>query len=118
MRNQRFRIENGGIGWMQRWCGWDRPLETRDRQHGGKGDPLSKDDVAAVQPRRRHRGDEELAPVGARPRVRHRQQPGARVLELEVLVGERAAVDGRPAGPVVICEVAPLYHEVRDDSVK
>lgn len=49
---------------------------------------LAEDHVLAVEPRRLHRGHEELRAVGARARVGHGQETRARVLDLEVLVVE------------------------------
>ncbi len=40
------------------------------------------------------------------------------VLEREVLVLERAAIDGLAAGAVVVSEVTTLAHEARDHPVK
>lgn len=40
------------------------------------------------------------------------------MLEAEVLVLEAVAVDGPPAGAVVVSEVASLAHEVGDHSVE
>jgi hypothetical protein len=40
-----------------------------------------------------HSGDEELGAVGVGARVRHRQQAGNVVLELEALIGELGTVD-------------------------
>ena len=40
----------------------------------------AEDRVLVVEPRARDGGDEELGAVGVRPRVRHRQAAGPRVL--------------------------------------
>ena len=47
-----------------------------------------------------------LGAVRARAGVGHREHAGARVAELEVLVGELLAVDGLAARAVVLAEVA------------
>jgi hypothetical protein len=41
-----------------------------------------------------------------------------RVRQSEVLIGERAAVDGFAAGAVIVGEVTALAHELRDDAVE
>lgn len=74
--------------------------------------------MPVVQPRRFHRGDEELGSVGVRAGVGHRHDSGPGVLQGEVLVGEFVAVDGLATGAVVVGEVAPLAHEVGDDAVE
>ena len=81
-------------------------------------DDLAEDDVLAVQVRRGHRRDEELRAVGVGARVGHREQSGARVLDHEVLVRERAAVDGHGAGAVAGKDVAALQHEAADHAVE
>eukprot|EP00406_Dinophysis_acuminata_P010839 CAMPEP_0179225662 /NCGR_PEP_ID=MMETSP0797-20121207/8421_1 /TAXON_ID=47934 /ORGANISM="Dinophysis acuminata, Strain DAEP01" /LENGTH=238 /DNA_ID=CAMNT_0020932681 /DNA_START=27 /DNA_END=743 /DNA_ORIENTATION=- len=78
----------------------------------------AEDDVPAVQVRRRHRGDEELASVRVLARVRHGEEPGPLVLQLEVLVLELLAVDGLAASAVAVGEVPALEHEVLDDAVE
>jgi len=71
-----------------------------------------------VQPRRRRQRDEELTPVGIRPRVRHAQDSRASVFERRVdLVLELLAVDARPTAPGPR-RVARLHHEVRDYAVE
>lgn len=79
---------------------------------------LAEHDVAAVEPRGHDGRDEELRPVRVAARVRHRQQPGAVVLELKVLVGEARAVDALAAAAVAAGEVAALDHEVLDHAVE
>merc|ERR1719171_2457264 len=91
-------------------------LDGLDDVHALEDAP--EDDVAPVEPGRLHRADEELRPVRAGARVRHGEHAGARVLELEVLVGELLAVDGLAARAVAPREVAALEHEVRDDAVE
>mmetsp|Transcript_23988 Transcript_23988/g.59555 ORF Transcript_23988/g.59555 Transcript_23988/m.59555 type:complete len:284 (+) Transcript_23988:144-995(+) len=81
-------------------------------------DDLAKDDVLAVEPRRLDGADEELAAVGARARVGHRERARARVLQLEVLVRELLAVDGLAARAVAAREIAALQHKLRDDAVE
>lgn len=71
-----------------------------------------------VQPGRLHRRNEELGAVGVGPRVRHREDAGRRVLQREVLIGELVAVDRLATGAVVVGEVAPLTHEVGDDTME
>lgn len=81
-------------------------------------DHAAEHHVAIVQPGRLHGGDEELRAVRVRAGVRHRQDARAGVLQDEVLVLELVAVDRFAAGAVVVLEVAPLAHEVRDHAVK
>jgi hypothetical protein len=58
--------------------------------------------VLAVEPRGDDGGDEELGAVGVGSGVGHREEVGAVVAELEVLVGELVAVDGLATGTVVV----------------
>lgn len=81
-------------------------------------DDAAEHDVLAVQPRRLHGGQEELAAVGVWSSVGHGQDAWAGVLELEVLVLELVAVDRLATSAVVVGEVASLAHEVRDDTVE
>merc|ERR1719433_1008429 len=68
-------------------------------------------DVHAVEVRRLRRAQEELRPVRARTGVCHGEDALARILGAEILVLKLLAVDGLPAGPVVVSEVAALAHE-------
>ena len=77
------------------------------------GSHLAEDNVLAVEPRRLHSADEELRAVGPRPRVGHREHALARVLELEVLVGELLAVDRLAASAVAIREISSLRTDAR-----
>eukprot|EP00303_Exanthemachrysis_gayraliae_P009057 CAMPEP_0206001816 /NCGR_PEP_ID=MMETSP1464-20131121/2350_1 /ASSEMBLY_ACC=CAM_ASM_001124 /TAXON_ID=119497 /ORGANISM="Exanthemachrysis gayraliae, Strain RCC1523" /LENGTH=302 /DNA_ID=CAMNT_0053375139 /DNA_START=202 /DNA_END=1111 /DNA_ORIENTATION=+ len=94
------------------------PLGLHGLDHVHALDHLAEHDVLAVQPARLGRADEELAPVGVGPGVCHGQDARARVRELEVLVGELAAVDGLAARAVALGEVPALAHEARDDAVE
>merc|ERR1719171_565354 len=78
----------------------------------------AEDDVAPVEPGRLHRADEDLRAVRAGARVRHGEHAGARVLELEVLVGELLSINRLAARAVAPREVASLEHEVRDHAVE
>jgi len=81
-------------------------------------DHLAKDDVLVVQPGGLHGANEELGSVRVGASVGHRQDAGAGVLQLEVLVGELVAVDRLAASAVVVGEIAALAHEVGDDAVE
>ena len=61
-----------------------------------------------VQPVRLGGGDEELAAVGAGPRVGHAHHPRPRVGQREILVRKLGPVDGAAPRAVVIREVATL----------
>lgn len=74
--------------------------------------------MLVVQPGSLYGANKELRAVGVGARIGHRQDAGAGVLQLEVLVGELVAVDGLAAGAVVVGEVAALAHEVGDDAVE
>ena len=91
--------------------------------------------MLAIEPRGLDRGDEELRAVRVLTGVGHREEADLLVLELEVLVYDRAvsgrfrdkneqrtskllAVDRLAASAVVAGEVATLKHEVGDDTVE
>lgn len=76
---------------------------------------LPKNNMFAIQMRRRRTRDEELTAVGIRPAVGHGQQTRRVVLEREVLVGEGLrAVDRGAACAVAVYEIAGLEHEALD----
>mmetsp|Transcript_62884 Transcript_62884/g.167224 ORF Transcript_62884/g.167224 Transcript_62884/m.167224 type:complete len:247 (+) Transcript_62884:167-907(+) len=81
-------------------------------------DHLAEDNVLAIEPRGLGGAQEELAAVGARARVRHREDARARVLEREVLVGKLGAVDRLAARAVAPGEVTALAHELRNHAVE
>jgi len=56
--------------------------------------------------------------TGARPTSQRTEEPGLRVLKLEVLVFELVAIDGLPARAVVVRKIAALKHELRDYAMK
>lgn len=62
--------------------------------------------------------DEELAAVRVRAGVGHGDVAGTAVLDIEVLVRERSAVDRFAAPSVLVREIAALDHEVGDDAVE
>mmetsp|Transcript_23830 Transcript_23830/g.54630 ORF Transcript_23830/g.54630 Transcript_23830/m.54630 type:complete len:222 (+) Transcript_23830:365-1030(+) len=81
-------------------------------------DDLAEHDVLPIEPGGLDRANEELRPIGAGPRVRHREDARSSVLQLEVLIRELLAVDGLAARAVASREVAPLQHELRDHAVE
>eukprot|EP00324_Dicrateria_rotunda_P000390 CAMPEP_0206159958 /NCGR_PEP_ID=MMETSP1474-20131121/6331_1 /ASSEMBLY_ACC=CAM_ASM_001110 /TAXON_ID=97495 /ORGANISM="Imantonia sp., Strain RCC918" /LENGTH=211 /DNA_ID=CAMNT_0053561007 /DNA_START=144 /DNA_END=776 /DNA_ORIENTATION=- len=91
-------------------------LDLADREHPVYH--LAEDDVLVVEPIASVARDKELAAVCARTRVCHRQQPAARVLQLEVLVLKLVTVDARAASAVALEEVAALHHEPLDYTVE
>eukprot|EP00601_Ochromonadales_sp_CCMP2298_P016061 CAMPEP_0173230208 /NCGR_PEP_ID=MMETSP1142-20121109/7626_1 /TAXON_ID=483371 /ORGANISM="non described non described, Strain CCMP2298" /LENGTH=163 /DNA_ID=CAMNT_0014159279 /DNA_START=969 /DNA_END=1460 /DNA_ORIENTATION=- len=62
--------------------------------------------------------EEELGPVGAWSRIRHRQDARACVLQSEVLIVEFLPVDALSPSAVELSEVSRLAHEGGDDSVE
>lgn len=81
-------------------------------------DDSAEDNVAIVQPRGLHGGNEELRSVGVGSGVGHRHDSGAGVLQDEVFVLELVSVDGFASGSVMVLEVTTLAHEVRDHTVE
>ena len=73
--------------------------------------------MSAIQPTGVGGGDEELASIGIRSRIRHWQASDF-VLQIEVFIGEFGSVNGLSPGSIEIGEVASLNHEGRDDSVE
>lgn len=47
---------------------------------------ITENDVRAIEPRSRHRGDEELGSVGVFPGIGHGQNARLSMLKLEVLI--------------------------------
>ena len=79
---------------------------------------LPKDDVLAIKVRCFDRRDEKLATVRVLARVGHREQPGRRVLLVEVLVFELLTVNRLAPCAVAVGEVPALAHELGDDAVE
>ena len=60
---------------------------------------LTKHNVESIQVRGRFESEEELAPVGVRPRISHGEEAGLVVRDTEVLIREsRAVKEGRREG--------------------
>mmetsp|Transcript_73486 Transcript_73486/g.118586 ORF Transcript_73486/g.118586 Transcript_73486/m.118586 type:complete len:253 (-) Transcript_73486:21-779(-) len=93
-----------------------------DRLHGCDDvhalDHLAEHDVAVVQPRGCHRGDEELGAVRVWSCIGHAEHARAGVLQVEVLIWELGSVDALATGAVPTGEVATLDHEVGNDAVE
>lgn len=81
-------------------------------------DDLTEHDVSTIKPACDHRRDEELGAVRVSARISHGEQSRLGMLQCEVLISKLFAVDRLPARAVVPREIAPLQHEVRDDSVE
>ena len=78
----------------------------------------AKHDVLAVEVRRGHSGDEELAAVGVGAGIGHAQHSGVSVFELKIFVGELLSVDRFATGAVVVGKVTPLTHELGNYTVE
>lgn len=74
--------------------------------------------MSIIQPRSLHSRDEKLRSVSVGTGVGHRQYSRASVLQGEVLIGELRPVNGLAASAIVVGEVAPLAHKIRDDAVE
>lgn len=74
--------------------------------------------MLAVQPGGLDGANEELGAVGVGTSVGHRQDTGAFVTELEVLISKLLAVNGATTSAVVTCEITALTHEVGNDAVE
>lgn len=81
-------------------------------------DNLAEHDVAAVEPGSGHSSDEELRAVRVGASVRHREETGAGVAHLEVLVGKLGTVNALAASTVASSEVTTLEHELGNDTVE
>mmetsp|Transcript_70974 Transcript_70974/g.179630 ORF Transcript_70974/g.179630 Transcript_70974/m.179630 type:complete len:286 (+) Transcript_70974:747-1604(+) len=81
-------------------------------------DHTAEHDVLAIKPRSRLGGDEKLRAVGVGTRICHRQHPGTRMGQREVLVGKPAAIDALPTRASALGEVSALAHEVVQYSVE
>lgn len=81
-------------------------------------DNTAEDDVAVIQPRGLHGGDEELGTVGVGTSVGHRHDARAGVPQDEVLILELVAIDGLATGSVVVLEITTLAHEVRNHTME
>lgn len=81
-------------------------------------DHAAEYDVAIIQPRGLHGGNEELGTVGVGTSVGHREDSRAGVPQDEVFILELVAVDGLAAGTVVVLEITTLAHEVRNHTVE
>ena len=79
---------------------------------------LTENDMPAVEVRSGTEAEEELAAIGVRASVGHREDAAASVLVLEVLVGELLTVDGLATSAVATSEVATLCHEACNDTVE
>lgn len=113
---------------------------THHRTLEGRMTYLPKNHVFTVEPGCLFSADKELAAVGIRSRVGHRQDTRTGVLQLEVLVLELYTIDGLTASPVTcgkdsggtgrwsenfqdagtltVGEVASLTHELRNDTME
>jgi len=78
----------------------------------------SEDAMLAIQPVSLDGAQEKLGAVGVRAGVGHRENTGAGVLQLKVLIRELLTIDGLAAGAVTSSEIATLAHELRDDTMK
>jgi len=81
-------------------------------------DDFAKHDVRAIQPTSDDGGDKELRAVGVLSGVRHREEAGLCVLELEVLICEFLAVDRFSTSAVASGEITTLKHELGDDTME
>lgn len=79
---------------------------------------LAEDDVLTIEPAGDDGGDEELGTVSVTASVGHREETGAIVLKLEVLVLELGSVDRLTTSTVSSSKVTALKHELRDDTVE
>src|SRR5206468_660215 len=89
-----------------------RRLDRVDRLH--PGGHAAEDRVLAVEPRRRvGRDDEELAAVGVRPGVRHRERAAHDLVVVELVLERVAGAAGAGA-----LRATALDHEVLDHAVE
>lgn len=79
---------------------------------------LSEYNVFAVKPACFSTGNKELATIGVRASVCHRENASFGVFQFEVLVVESWAVDGSTTGAVMISEVTTLAHEAWNNSME
>jgi hypothetical protein len=74
---------------------------VQNHHTGGPQGPRTN--VLAIQPGRVDRANEELRTVRARSSVRHGKDALSNVRKVEVFIFKLGAVDGLPAGSVVVC---------------
>ena len=75
-------------------------------------DDRSENDVFSVKPRSLVGAQEKLGTVSVRTGVGHREDTGASMAELEVLVLEFVSVDRFASSTVVVCEVTSLTNNM------
>jgi len=78
----------------------------------------AENNVLAIEPLSLDSAKEELGAVGPGASVRHGENTGTGVLELEVLISELSAIDGLASSAVVVGEVTTLAHELRNHTVE
>jgi len=81
-------------------------------------DHLAKDHMLAIKMGSLHGADEELRAVRVGSSIRHGQDSGTRVFQLEVLILKFTTIDGLATRPVKIREVSALDHELRNHAVE
>lgn len=84
---------------------------SEDDIEAGSVEDDTEDGVPAVQPGRRHQGDEELTAIGVLAGVGHAQHARLTVVQHKVLILKALSVDGEGAPAIAAGDVAALDHE-------